>query len=519
MVMSQDGTAVKPIDTGAPWVLHKWQAEALPVVIDAIKRRERPIVSAFMGAGKSVLLAELCAMSKIMEGRSIVVAAPRANLVEQLAATIGRRLGADSVGRYYQNAKESDRRVVVSTYQSLPSLVAAWKWAERSCSLLICDEAHRTCAPAVEASIMALEALGGGRTLPRIGVTATPYRSLPKEALTLWSSVVYRYAYADGLRDGVVVPHRVHFWDGLEFNAGQIDDICLMLLRKADVWPTLASADNIADADAFAAWLTVQGIPATSAHSRLKPKEIAARVAGLREGKYKVLVHVSMLAEGTDYPWLRGLLLRRKVEAKVRFVQEVGRVLRADRENPGKDVGHVLDPFDLMGLHGLTHPDALIAAIDETLAQEQEEVERELGEGEPKLAVAKMALEVWLWEVCAALSPHGLKVSGSGKGWRHERASESQLTGINKMLKFVRWLPHDKARERLRIWAKDRRFSEVSKGCASDLLALLYWLCERSFEARRRGAETGDFIGARKLFEWPADVVLPDSVPSLDAVI
>jgi superfamily II DNA or RNA helicase len=500
-----------------PWTLHRWQAEALPLVVGAVKNRERPLVSAFMGAGKSVLLAELCAASKIMEGRSIVVAAPRANLVEQLAATIGRRLGAENVGRYYQNAKEADRRVVVSTYQSLPSLVAAWKWAERSCGLLICDEAHRTCAPAVEASILALAALGGGRALPRIGVTATPYRSLPKEALTLWSSVVYRYAYADGLRDGVVVPHQVHCWDGGEFEASQIDEICLALLKKADVWPTLASADNIADADAFAAWLTVQGIPATSAHSRLKPKEIAARVAGLREGKYKVLVHVSMLAEGTDYPWLRGLLLRRKVDAKVRFVQEVGRVLRADRERPGKLVGHVLDPFDLMGLHGLNHPEALVKAIDESEDHGEGESGADGRDVAVKLAVSKMALEVWLWEVCAALEPHGLKVSGSGQGWRHAPASDAQVEGIAKMLKFIRWLPHERARERLRKWAKDGRFKEVSKGTASDLMALLFWLCERSFAARRQGAETGDFIGAKKLFEWPDGVVLPDSVPSLDA--
>ena len=87
-----------------PWTLHRWQAEALPLVIGAVRKRERPIVSAFMGAGKSVLIAELCAASKIIEGRSVVVAAPRANLVEQLSATIGRRLGADKVGRYYQNA-------------------------------------------------------------------------------------------------------------------------------------------------------------------------------------------------------------------------------------------------------------------------------------------------------------------------------------------------------------------------------------------------------------------------------
>jgi superfamily II DNA or RNA helicase len=43
----------------APWEPRKWQKEALPKAIAALREGRRPIVSAIMGAGKSILIAEL----------------------------------------------------------------------------------------------------------------------------------------------------------------------------------------------------------------------------------------------------------------------------------------------------------------------------------------------------------------------------------------------------------------------------------------------------------------------------
>ncbi|NBR68375.1 MAG: hypothetical protein EBT79_14095, partial [Actinobacteria bacterium] len=78
-----------------------------------------------------------------------------------------------------------DRRVTVSTYQSLPTLCAAWQAAGRSASLLVCDEVHGTEAEAVQGAIKALDTLSG-RAVPRVGLTATPFRSVARETLSLW---------------------------------------------------------------------------------------------------------------------------------------------------------------------------------------------------------------------------------------------------------------------------------------------------------------------------------------------
>ena len=168
-----------------------------------------------MGSGKSVFLAALIARSTEQPGRGVVVAAPRANLIVQLAGTLRRVLGAEQVGCWYEGEKVGDRRVTVSTYQSLPTLCAAWKASGRSPSLLVCDEVHGTEAGTIRASVEALEALAG-RKVARVGLTATPFRSEKKESLSLWDNVVYRYSFADGCRDGVVVPARVVSWSGVE---------------------------------------------------------------------------------------------------------------------------------------------------------------------------------------------------------------------------------------------------------------------------------------------------------------
>ncbi|NBV62337.1 MAG: DEAD/DEAH box helicase [Rhodobacteraceae bacterium] len=267
-------------------VLRAWQAKALPVVIEALKARKRAVVAAFMGAGKSYLIAELIRRSKEQEGRGVVVLAPRTALVEQLAGTFGNVLEPVNVGTWWQNAKVSDRRVTVSTYQSLPTLVERWKKEGRSCSLLVCDEAHRTEAGVILEAVAALEGLAPGRWLSRVGVTATPFRSDDKEALSLWDEVVYRYSYADALRDRVVVEAKVVGWDGVG-NEAETDEICTRMLSEAALWPALASAKSIADAEEYAVYLGKRGIPAMAIHSQISRKEQAARIYALRSGAIK----------------------------------------------------------------------------------------------------------------------------------------------------------------------------------------------------------------------------------------
>ena len=324
--------------TWGPFTPRAWQAAALPIALRHIADGRRSVISAIMGSGKSVLIAEVCKRTS----SRVVVTVPTVSLVEQLSTTIAVRCGADAVGRYYTHASDTECRVTVVCLPSLTRYVEVT--AHLPPPLWIADEAHRTEA---DQCVAAFDSLAPHAAL---GVTATPFRADESERLSLWDSLAYEYTAADALRDGVVVPFRVQLWDGKGTN--DLDAVCLRLIRKHAQGPGLVNARNIEDAEAHAAWLSERGVSAVAVHSGLDRDEIAARLERLRVGELACVVHVSMLQEGVDLPWLRWLCMRRPVRSRVRFVQEVGRVLRA---HEGKTRAELLDPHDLFDSFGLTY--------------------------------------------------------------------------------------------------------------------------------------------------------------------
>jgi superfamily II DNA or RNA helicase len=495
-------------------VLRKWQAEAIPLLVDAVKRGKAPVLAAFMGAGKSIAAAELVRRSKERPGYSVIVAAPRVGLVEQLAGTFGRALGPANVGMWHGGKKQADRRVVVATYQSLGALPGALHAVGRKPALLICDEAHRTETEDIIGSVDALRAMTTGGHLARIAITATAFRSSKKEALSLWDEVVYRYPYEHGLRDGVIVSHRVVGWDGIG-KPDDVDAVTADMLASNGLFPALADAGSVADAEAFAEYLCGRGMPALAIHSKLKKGEGDRRITALQSGELKVLVHVSMLAEGSDFPWLRTLALRRNIGARVRFVQQCGRVLRVDPTNPEKREGIILDPLDLMGLHGLAHPEALGQVFDEGDTGEDEEkpTRKTAAKRRQELeALEGVPLRAWLIQALVG-------VCGSQGAFeevaRGGPASPKQIDAIGKMLGFLRWWPHKPTKDRIRAWVKDGRIATATRGEAGGLISLLRWLADASKEARA-AQQRGDFHLAANLFLWPDGIACPDEVPRLD---
>jgi len=514
--MEESEKAAGPPGQGTPLVLRAWQEAALPVVIGELKDRKRPIVAAIMGAGKSVLIAALIQRSREQEGRGVIVLAPRTSLVEQLAGTFGNVLGAVNVGQWWEAEKQADRRVTVSTYQSLPTLVEAWRKLGRTCALLVCDEAHRTEAAVILEAVGSLETLAPGRWLARIGVTATPFRSDDRERLSLWDSPSVRYGYGDAVRDGVLVPLRLVGWSG-RGDGDDVDSVCVAMLKEADRWPALANAATVEDADAFAERLACDGIRAAAVHSGLSRRVQVERIAALRSGAVQCLVHVSMLAEGTDYPWLRTLLLRRAVGARVRFIQEVGRVLRVDPANPGKVDGLVLDPLDLMGLHGMRAADGLVVEDfgDEAAAEAREAATRAAAQSGRRKAVEVVPVGQWLWAVCSQLEDHGLDLridTAAGT-----MATPKQVATIGRAMSALRWFPADKAKERLRKWQKAGRWGELTRQEASMLIGLMFWLRDQTRPAVQIGIG-GDWGAASRMWSarWASfGVTVPTAVPGL----
>lgn len=464
--------------------LRRWQEEALPLALSALEAKRNGVVVATTGAGKSIFLAALLLEWRRTHGPDegvIVVTTPSVKLVEQLGATLAEYLGTVHVGRYYTKAKQHKREIVVCCNASVPMLAAQFAADGRDVALWLADEAHKTESDTIRGpegaeDVEAFVALKADR---RLGLTATPFRSEESERLTLFDEVVYRYPPADALRDGVIVPWRIVGW-GEDRPELDVDEACRVLIdelgdREAR-GPGVVNAYTIADAEAYATRLNGWGIVAEPIHSQMTADEQAAAIGRLRDGQLDCLVHVAMLVEGVDFPWLRWLCLRRVVGARVRFIQEVGRVLRSA---PEKTEAVLLDPNDLFGAFQLSYDEALgweEPKDDEVkVTREREEQECEGGAGKDPvvvMAARTTALARYVRQLHLALVAEGkatATVSRPGT-WRLDPASEKQRFAIGKRATLAKRLAKDHA-EFIGKLASDA--AALTKGMASDLMDLL----------------------------------------------
>lgn len=460
--------------SGAPWEPRRWQKDCLPILVDALKQQKRPVVSAVMGSGKSILQTELAWMASFKAaGRAIVFVVPSQALVRQLASTMRHRLGRANVGMFYAETKEAFAAVVICCSASLAALQEELARRGRTVALLVIDECHKSEADQVLDVIPKLHA-----TLT-CGFTATPFRSCDTETLTLFTDIVYRYTLSDALEDKVLVPFRVEGWNG--DGEADTDRVCVELIQTHGEGPGIVSALSIEDAETYAQVLTAAGISAEPIHSKLARAERDRRIEALRSGELRALVHVSLLAEGVDFPWLRWLCMRRPVAARVRFMQELGRVLRSDT---GKSYAVVIDPHDLVGIHGLQHAAALGAALE----QEARDQERKKGEGfgEKREMPEPVAIEEatrWARALLLTLQAAGLAPQDQvqGRKWRTQQPTQRQVEVVHKMQWATRYLP---AAHREAVKVLIDRSAGLQRGAVSDLLSTLFAVADASKDAR-----------------------------------
>lgn len=468
----------------APYSPRAWQSEALPVVVNALRNRERPLITAVMGAGKSIFVGALVATALPRAKGAIVIVAPSEMLVRQLSATIAEMCGPDNVGVFYGRRKQPERPVIVCCAPSLANLHIALLAAGRSVSVLILDEAHKSEAAQVRDIVPALN------PTCLLGVTATPYRSVSAESLSLYSDVAYRYSWGDAKRDGVLVPAR-YVWDDSADERDDLDSQCLnLILKHAPPGPGVVSARSIADAEAFARYLSESGVPAEAIHSQLTPSAKALRLQALQAGSLRCLVHVSMLAEGVDFPWLMWLCLRRPVGARVRLVQEVGRPLRSA---PGKTEAVIIDPHNLIGALGLAHKDAIGEALQEMADAETDGEKKEYEAKEPEpLPPGPTVTRAMAWTQTVLLSMQEIGSADFGPPagrWRGLNPSPRQLVSLEKMGRaWASYLP-DGVGDYVLALSRRHIASTLQRGAVSDLLSILHAVAsqapEGGWEARR----------------------------------
>jgi superfamily II DNA or RNA helicase len=495
-----DRHLVRPAMDRGGVTLRPWQRQCL-VDQTAATPTDAGMVSAVMGAGKSIVIALLCAAWR----GPVVVTTSTIKLVEQLSDEI-RRLTGEPVGVYYTGGK-STSRITVTCLPSVERLSVVLGHVPGL--LWLADEAHRCERDTVAAFLTTCA------PVRRIGFSATPYRS--DGGLTIWTHEAHRYSLDDGIREGSLVPFRIVLWTkrladelGVPFetpkrpddatNVNDANDAVIAWCRSQD-GPGVISAANIADAEEFAAECCAQGYPVQAVHSRMPKKAVKGAIERLRTGELSALVHCHRLSEGVDMPWLRWMALRQARGSRVEFLQEFGRVLRAA---PGKTEAVIFDPWEKSLDHPMTgwlevaddaeDGPASVKEPDPTedpLTGEEFEWD-ELPEKERKRILATGEIRAYLSTAIVALTAGGLlDPFGSAKSkWRLDIATDKQTTLLNNFSRTANFAIQRKGRllgsetdfaaDHIRAVAKSIRYliavsasgKAVRRGVVSDACSL-----------------------------------------------
>ena len=417
-----------------PAPAHDWQrrahAEIMPILTAQIPQRERVVMQAATGAGKTwaqmVILADL--LHRIDTGRAaararsfrFLLSVPRVALVEQMAAEARVMLarfgmpGLPAVGEWYTE-RNTDGRVIIVCHDSLDTLEAHLGAAGLVVAFWMFDEAHRANSDA----ILAIRE----RIAPKVvlGVTATPFGRDHTIQLRGWDRVAFAYPIHEATADGVLVPYRCVMPTPEE---EALDDtnaaVISMIRRAAPPGPGVVSAESIDDAEWYAGVLTENGIPATVIHSKLAKSIRLARIAALLRGEYRAIVHVDLLTEGVDIRGLRWLAERRHRKSAVAIVQAAGRILRVIRPgDPTEWAGPKVEAVIMLphptkldrSIHAKArlHPEMTAALYD---AAAKKELNGEDKATKPALPPAEAAVMVstWLRALPDAVAARGVSV-------------------------------------------------------------------------------------------------------------
>ena len=383
----------------------------MQAILESIEGKpRRGVIHAATGTGKSLVQVEIARLllSFLRSGERIVISVPSQALVDQMYKDLNERIPA-RVRKWYQYERKLDRPIIVACHKSMmegiprcltcrplkPSEIARRKKAKLPLiplegsalrmtrqalrcghdNVVLCpkpnslgvammrkglrvrfwvaDEIHQT------ENLRVLAWASMMRPAARIGFTATPFRTQEKQAISLFDDLLLSYGIQEAIADKVIVPPRFVSYSGEDRD---VDRVCIEMIQdlldeQRGQCVGIVNAWDCEDADYYAAMLREHGIRAESIHSRHRKDKQRDKLRKLRRGYLDCLVHVNLLSEGRNFPWLRWLCLRRSTRryneegdavfatmSRTRYIQEVGRILR---KWDGKEEAIILDPSGL----------------------------------------------------------------------------------------------------------------------------------------------------------------------------
>ncbi len=358
--LSKFGEQVAPEFVPGRYKLRTYQAEAIEAAQAALDTNGIALVIMATGLGKTVVAGEVIARDfGRSEGRRVLVVAHTTDLIGQLERAMWRHLPKSIPTCRLSGADKPPALdgLICATVQGAEGLVAGG-WRP---DLVVVDEAHHVSEDGRFQRL--LDDLQG---VPRLGLTATPWRGDGYDIARRFGSSVYSIGIVEGMAQDYLaqVDYRL-FIDDIDWSVvtetseqgmtvrdlnarlflPQRDESVIDELR--DAWSSIAEpraivfcrtidhAEEMAERLRGAGWRR-----AASFHDRLGRRERDLLMSEFRDGRVPIVTAVDIFNEGVDVPDVNILCFLRVTHSRRIFVQQLGRGLRL---RPGKEEVRVLD--------------------------------------------------------------------------------------------------------------------------------------------------------------------------------
>lgn len=334
--------------------LRNYQDKAITDLDRAIESGlKRNIIVLPTGAGKTII-AGAYAKQKLELGQKTLFMVHRKSLVEQTAEKFdlfGLRSSFHASGYDYNLGADVDIGMIQTVRNRLD------KFDFGRYDNVLVDEAHHSVS---ESYAMLLQRCLKANVT---GLTATPERPDGRGLDDFYDNLIIGPTTQELIDAGALAPPKYFGLPmvadmkgvriaGHDYNKEDLEERILNLEVVADAIKqykklipnkkAVAFFPSIASAKYFAEEFSKAGIPAEYISGAMSPDEKKAVDKRFRDGEILVLCSVDVVSEGYDIPDCEAVLMLRPTKSEIIFLQQAGRALRKDDNNPFK-IAYILD--------------------------------------------------------------------------------------------------------------------------------------------------------------------------------
>ena len=333
---------------------NKMQKEALKNLQKLrLLRETKGLIISATGTGKTYLAA---LDVKNYNPKRFLFVAHREQILKKSLDSFHKVLGGDKKTNYgilSGNTKNTDAKYLFATVQTLSKAENLNQFKRDEFDYILIDEAHH-----VGSKIY-------GKLLDYftpdflLGMTATPERSDDKNIYELFDyNVPYEIRLQEALEEEMLVPFHYIGVSDYTYNGEVIDDNTNLKYLVSeervkyvveqskyygydgDILHGLVFVSRKEEADEIAKLLTKYGYPSQMLSGEDSQEQREQAIEKLKNGELTYLVTVDIFNEGIDIPFINQVIMMRKTESVIVFVQQLGRGLRKAQ---GKEYLTVID--------------------------------------------------------------------------------------------------------------------------------------------------------------------------------